>query len=119
MHDAGGVLCQRHAPTGRIQALRIGVFHLHSFHVSYSKASYLRVITKILNLFLNYIVFHRYADIIVHRLLAVCIGADATYPELLDKKKNHLLCHNLNYRNRMAQYAGRASVALHTHVGLL
>ncbi|XP_012223376.1 exosome complex exonuclease RRP44 [Linepithema humile] len=58
----------------------------------------------------------RYADIIVHRLLAVCIGADATYPELLDKKKSHLLCHNLNYRNRMAQYAGRASVALHTHI---
>lgn len=63
--------------------------------------------------------YYRYADIIVHRLLAVCIGADATYPELLDKKKNHLLCHNLNYRNRMAQYAGRASVALHTHVSLI
>lgn len=58
----------------------------------------------------------RYADIIVHRLLAVCISADATYPQLLDKKSNHLLCHNLNYRNRMAQYAGRASVALHTHL---
>lgn len=62
---------------------------------------------------------YRYADIIVHRLLAVCIGADATYPELLDKKKNHLLCQNLNYRNRMAQYAGRASVALHTHVSAI
>lgn len=58
----------------------------------------------------------RYADIIVHRLLAVAIGADVTYPELLDKKKTHELCHNLNYRNRMAQYAGRASVALHTHL---
>ncbi|XP_011146134.1 exosome complex exonuclease RRP44 [Harpegnathos saltator] len=58
----------------------------------------------------------RYADIIVHRLLSVCIGADATYPELLDKKKNNLLCQNLNYRNRMAQYASRASVALHTHL---
>ncbi|KAG8039028.1 hypothetical protein G9C98_003335 [Cotesia typhae] len=58
----------------------------------------------------------RYADIVVHRLLAVCIGADATYPDLLDKKKNHALCHNLNYRNRMAQYAGRASVALNTHL---
>ncbi|XP_063981458.1 exosome complex exonuclease RRP44 [Diachasmimorpha longicaudata] len=58
----------------------------------------------------------RYADIIVHRLLAVCVGADATYPELLDKKKSHALCHNLNYRNRMAQYAGRASVALNTHL---
>lgn len=52
----------------------------------------------------------------MHRLLAVCIGADATYPALLDKKKNHELCHNLNYRNRMAQYAGRASVALNVHV---
>lgn len=58
----------------------------------------------------------RYADIMVHRLLAVCIGADATYPALLDKKKNHELCYNLNYRNRMAQYAGRASVALNTHL---
>ncbi|XP_076244346.1 exosome complex exonuclease RRP44-like protein Dis3 [Calliopsis andreniformis] len=58
----------------------------------------------------------RYADIMVHRLLAVCIGADATYPELLDKKKNHQLCHNLNYRNRMAQYAGRASVAFNVHL---
>ncbi|XP_052872817.1 exosome complex exonuclease RRP44 [Anopheles cruzii] len=58
----------------------------------------------------------RYADIIVHRLLAACIGADSTYPELLDKKLNSNLCNNLNYRNRMAQYAGRASVALHTHL---
>ncbi|KDR22892.1 hypothetical protein L798_14747, partial [Zootermopsis nevadensis] len=58
----------------------------------------------------------RYADIIVHRLLAVSIGADVTYPELLDKRKSQTLSHNLNYRNRMAQYAGRASVALHTHL---
>ncbi|XP_043496983.1 exosome complex exonuclease RRP44 [Polistes fuscatus] len=58
----------------------------------------------------------RYADIIVHRLLAVCIGADVTYPELLDKQENHKLCSNLNYRNRMAQYAGRASVALNIHL---
>jgi exosome complex exonuclease DIS3/RRP44 len=62
--------------------------------------------------------YHRYADIIVHRLLAVSIGADVTYPELLDKRKSQALSHNLNYRNRMAQYAGRASVALHTHVSL-
>ncbi|KAJ6635843.1 Exosome complex exonuclease RRP44 [Pseudolycoriella hygida] len=58
----------------------------------------------------------RYADIIVHRLLAACIGADSTYPELLDKRKTSALCNNLNYRNRMAQYAGRASVALNTHL---
>ncbi|KAL1139194.1 hypothetical protein AAG570_009253, partial [Ranatra chinensis] len=58
----------------------------------------------------------RYADIIVHRLLAACIGADSTYPELLNKKKAMELCQNMNYRHRMAQYAGRASVALHTHL---
>lgn len=58
----------------------------------------------------------RYADIIVHRLLAACIGADSTYSELLDKRKTANLCNNLNYRNRMAQYAGRASVALNTHL---
>ena len=52
----------------------------------------------------------------MHRLLAACIGADSTYPDLLDKRKNSLLCNNLNYRNRMAQYAGRASVALNTHL---
>lgn len=58
----------------------------------------------------------RYADIIVHRLLATCIGADSTYGDLLDKRKTANLCNNLNYRNRMAQYAGRASVALNTHL---
>lgn len=58
----------------------------------------------------------RYADIIVHRLLAVVCGADSTYPNLLDKNKSTDLCQNLNYRNRMAQYAGRASIAFNTHV---
>ncbi|CAG9826475.1 unnamed protein product [Diabrotica balteata] len=58
----------------------------------------------------------RYADIIVHRLLAVSCGSDATYPDLLDKQKTGNLCQNLNYRNRMAQYAGRASVAFNTHL---
>ncbi|XP_050293944.1 exosome complex exonuclease RRP44 [Anthonomus grandis grandis] len=58
----------------------------------------------------------RYADIIVHRLLAVSCGADSTYPDLLDKQKSADLCQNLNYRNRMAQYAGRASVAFNTHL---
>ncbi|CAH1107258.1 unnamed protein product [Psylliodes chrysocephalus] len=58
----------------------------------------------------------RYADIIVHRLLAVTCGSDCTYPDLLDKQKSTELCQNLNYRNRMAQYAGRASVAFNTHL---
>jgi len=52
----------------------------------------------------------------VHRLLAVAIGADATYPELTDKHKLADMCKNLNYRHKMAQYAQRASVAFHTQV---
>lgn len=58
----------------------------------------------------------RYSDIIVHRLLAATIGADTTYAGLLDKHSNSSLCNNLNYRHKMAQYAGRASVALNTHL---
>ncbi|XP_025053091.1 exosome complex exonuclease RRP44 isoform X1 [Alligator sinensis] len=58
----------------------------------------------------------RYADIIVHRLLAVAIRADSTYPELTDKHKLADLCKNLNYRHKMAQYAQRASVAFHTQL---
>uniref|UniRef100_A0A7N6B101 Exosome complex exonuclease RRP44 n=1 Tax=Anabas testudineus TaxID=64144 RepID=A0A7N6B101_ANATE len=58
----------------------------------------------------------RYADIIVHRLLAVAIGADGTYPDLMDKHKQSALCNNLNYRHKMAQYAQRASVAFHTQL---
>ncbi|NXD73405.1 RRP44 exonuclease, partial [Eolophus roseicapillus] len=58
----------------------------------------------------------RYADIIVHRLLAVAIGADDTYPELRDKHKLADMCKNLNYRHKMAQYAQRASVTFHTQL---
>lgn len=32
-------------------------------------------------------VFYRYSDVLVHRLLAVAIGAMKSYPELLDKRK--------------------------------
>ncbi|CAM4488728.1 unnamed protein product [Leuciscus chuanchicus] len=58
----------------------------------------------------------RYSDIIVHRLLAVAINADSTYPDLMDKHKQSALCSNLNYRHKMAQYAQRASVAFHTQL---
>lgn len=60
--------------------------------------------------------FHRYADIVVHRLLAAAIGADTTYPALMDKHKQSALSNNLNYRHKMSQYAQRASVAFHTQV---
>lgn len=58
----------------------------------------------------------RYADVIVHRLLAACIGCDVTHAALLDTKEAAAICDNLNYRHRQAQYAGRASVALNTHI---
>lgn len=59
---------------------------------------------------------HRYADVVVHRLLAAAIGADGTYPDLVDRHKQSALSSNLNYRHKMAQYAQRASVAFHTQV---
>ncbi|XP_067890391.1 exosome complex exonuclease RRP44 [Heterodontus francisci] len=58
----------------------------------------------------------RYSDIIVHRLLAVAINADCTYPDIMDKHKQQALCNNLNYRHKMAQYSQRASVAFHTQL---
>ncbi|XP_018423932.1 PREDICTED: exosome complex exonuclease RRP44 [Nanorana parkeri] len=58
----------------------------------------------------------RYADIIVHRLLAVAVGADSTYPDLTDKQKISEICKNINYRHKMAQYSQRASVAFHTQL---
>ena len=71
---------------------------------------------KILALTTLHLNLYRYSDVLVHRLLAVAIAADASYPSLLDKKKQQSICNNLNYRHRMAQYAGRASVGLHTQV---
>lgn len=44
----------------------------------------------------------RYADLMVHRLLAVAINADSSYPELLDKKRIHAECYNINYRSEAA-----------------
>lgn len=72
------------------------------------------LLSSSLILFFNFVL--RYADIIVHRLLAVAISADTTYPDLMDKHKQSALCNNLNYRHKMSQYAQRASVAFHTQV---
>eukprot|EP00124_Ichthyophonus_hoferi_P005291 Ihof_evm1s731 gene=Ihof_evmTU1s731 len=58
----------------------------------------------------------RYSDDIVHRMLAACIGWEDAHPSLLDKNKMGEICDNLNYRHRMAQFAGRASVELYTHL---
>ena len=40
--------------------------------------------------FLFFFFVFRYSDLMVHRLLAVAIGADASYPDLLDKKKTQV-----------------------------
>lgn len=55
----------------------------------------------------------RYSDILVHRLLAVAIGALDSYPDLLSKVKTQKLCNHLNFRHKMAQYAARDSIDLH------
>lgn len=55
----------------------------------------------------------RYSDIMVHRLLAVAIGALDSYPDLLNKNKTQKLCNHLNMRHKMAQYASRDSIDLH------
>ncbi len=54
----------------------------------------------------------RYADVLVHRLLAVAIGAPgaASVGYAADKSVLSDVCDNLNYRNRMAQQAQRASI---------
>ena len=58
----------------------------------------------------------RYSDVMVHRLLAASIDADVTFSDLLDKQHAQNICNNLNFRHKMAQYAQRASVALHTQL---
>ncbi|KAH6569232.1 hypothetical protein BASA50_002851 [Batrachochytrium salamandrivorans] len=59
----------------------------------------------------------RYADLVVHRLLAACIGYDKAYAsELTDKSKATEMSEVLNYRGRMAQQASRSSVELYTNL---
>jgi len=55
----------------------------------------------------------RYADVVVHRLLAAAIGA-APLPESLNKNQVQQICNNINRRGRMAEIAGRDSTRLHT-----
>ncbi|KAE8645869.1 exosome complex exonuclease RRP44 homolog A [Cucumis sativus] len=56
----------------------------------------------------------RYADVIVHRLLAASLGIFKLPTLFLDRPKLTTIADNLNYRHRNAQMAGRASVELHT-----
>ena len=40
----------------------------------------------------------RYADLMVHRLLAAAIKADDTTASMVDKRRTQNICVNLNYR---------------------
>jgi exosome complex exonuclease DIS3/RRP44 len=52
----------------------------------------------------------RYADVLVHRQLACAIGYQEMHPSLRNRGQLEDVCRNINYRHRMGQLAGRASV---------
>ncbi|XP_073001204.1 exosome complex exonuclease RRP44 homolog A [Typha latifolia] len=56
----------------------------------------------------------RYADVVVHRLLAAALGIAKLPPVFQDGPQLTSIADNLNYRHRNAQMASRASVELHT-----
>jgi len=58
----------------------------------------------------------RYADVVVHRLLSASIGLTELPESLRDAAGCKDVADHLNHRHRMAQFAGRASTDLHSHV---
>lgn len=58
----------------------------------------------------------RYPDLLVHRLLGVACGAYPSTSDLFNMSSVQKTCEHMNYRHKMAQYAGRASVNLHTQI---
>ena len=59
----------------------------------------------------------RYADLVVHRLLAASIGYEKkSLSDFTDKVKSEEMCRVLNYRHQMAQQASRSSVELFTNL---
>jgi len=56
----------------------------------------------------------RYADVLVHRLLAAALGIDPVPGACEDKIKTRETCEVINHRHRMAQFASRASAELYT-----
>jgi len=58
----------------------------------------------------------RYPDLMVHRLLGVACGAYPSSSDLFNMPAVQKNCEHMNYRHKMAQYAGRASVHLHTQI---
>jgi len=56
----------------------------------------------------------RYADVLVHRLLAASIGVISLPAANADRSKQQELCTHMNRRHRAAQYAQRGSVNMNT-----
>lgn len=56
----------------------------------------------------------RYADVIVHRLLAASLGIYKLPTIFQDRPQLTSIADNLNYRHRNAQMASRSSIELHT-----
>ena len=58
----------------------------------------------------------RYADVLVHRLLAASIGISKLPDSLQTKTAIHNQCDTMNMKHKMAQLAGRASAELHIYL---
>jgi exosome complex exonuclease DIS3/RRP44 len=58
----------------------------------------------------------RYADVLVHRLLAASIGIAKLPDNLQTKVAIHNQCDTMNFKHKMAQLAGRASAELHIYL---
>merc|ERR1712060_299684 len=56
----------------------------------------------------------RYADVLVHRLLAASLGIEPLPEQLQCKTTISEQCEKINLKHRMAQWASRASADLHT-----
>lgn len=59
---------------------------------------------------------HRYADVVVHRLLAASLGLISLPESLHDRARMTEVVDNMNERHHNAQMAGRSSAQLHTVV---
>lgn len=55
----------------------------------------------------------RYADVLVHRLLAAAIDIESIPDNMIDKENLSKLTNKMNLRNRMARNASRASSDYH------
>lgn len=58
----------------------------------------------------------RYADILVHRLLAAAINIESLPLNMSNKFKMAKICDKMNFRNRNARFASRASTDYHSYL---